>query len=153
MSLSAELEKFRANSKLFALLDDAGQRRLIEVAVTQSHQPGAVIIKQGDHGDAFFVVLKGSLDVVVDDMGKVCSVGKLAPGAVFGEIAALLGEARSATVTALTPVSLMRFEMPKVKGIIQDYPAVRQVLTKLGLKRSEDNLAELMKDDFTAPQE
>ena len=63
-------------------------------------------------------------------------------------IAALLGETRSATVKAVSAVSLMRFEMPKVTGIINDYPAVRQVLVKLALKRSEENLSEQMKHDF-----
>ncbi len=144
--MSPALEKFRAQSKLFCLLDEAGQQRLLDVAVTQTHPAGGVIVKQGEHGDAFYVVADGSLQVVVEDAGKSRPVAKLERGAFFGEIAALLGEARSATVTALTAVTLIRFEMPKVKGIIQDYPPVRQVLTKLALKRSEDNLAEAMKD-------
>jgi CRP-like cAMP-binding protein len=139
---SAALEKFRSQSKLFSLLDEKGQQRLLDVAGNESHPVGKAIVKQGDEGDAFYVVSEGTLQVDVD--GKV--VAKLEHGAFFGEIAALLGESRSATVTSATPVTLIRFEMPKVKGIIQDYPAVRQVLTKLALKRSEDNLAGQMKD-------
>ena len=48
----------------------------------------------------------------------------------------------------MTAVSLMRFEMPKVNGVINDYPAVRQVLVRLALKRGEDNLTEQMTHDF-----
>ena len=147
--MTAALEKFRAQSKLFSLLDEAGQQRLLAVAIDQSHPAGAVIVKQGEDGDAFFVVSEGTLEVVVEDAGKSRKVATLERGAFFGEIAALLGESRSATVTALTAVSLIQFQMPKVKDIIQDYPPVRQVLTKLALKRSEDNLAEAMKDFST----
>ena len=147
--MSPALEKFRAQSKLFTLLDEAGQERLLAVAIPQTHPAGAAIVTQGDAGDAVFVVSEGSLEVVVADQEKRRTVATLGRGAFFGEIAALLGESRSATVTAVTPVSLIRFEMPKVQGIIKDYPTVRQVLTKLALKRSEDNLAEAMKDFST----
>ena len=107
-------------------------------------------MKQGEAGSAFFVVTDGSLDVMVEDQGQRREVAKLGRGAFFGEIAALLGEPRSATVTAAEAVTLIRFEMPRVQGILRDYPAVRQVLTKLALKRSEENLAESMKDFTTA---
>jgi CRP-like cAMP-binding protein len=148
MPSTPELEKFRAQSKLFGLLDEAGQRRLMEVAQTQTHPAGGVAVKQGDEGDAFFIVSEGKLEVVIEEDGTARTIATLERGAFFGEMAALLGERRSATVKAVTPVSLIRFELPKVNGIINDYPAVRQVLVKLALKRSEENLTESMKHDF-----
>ena len=148
MASTPELEKFRAQSKLFGLLDEAGQLRLMAVALAEKHAAGGVVMKQGDPGDAFFVVTEGKLEVLVEEDGKTRSIATLERGAFFGEIAALLGEPRSATVKAQTPVALMRFEMPKVKGIISEYPAVRQVLVRLALKRGEDNLTEQMTHDF-----
>lgn len=148
MASTPELERFRAQSKLFGLLDEPGQLRLMAVALAEKHAIGAVVVKQGDAGDAFFVVTEGKLEVLVEEDGKTRPFATLERGAFFGEIAALLGETRSATVKALTPVALMRFEMPKVKGIISEYPAVRQVLVRLALKRGEDNLSEQMKHDF-----
>lgn len=150
MPTTPELERFRAQSKLFGLLDEAGQRRLMAVAQAEQHPAGGVVVKQGDPGQAFFIVTDGKLEVFVEDDGKQLPVASLEKGAFFGEIAALLGEARSATVRAATPVALLRFEMPKVTGVINDYPAVRQVLVKLALKRSEENLTESMKHDFEA---
>ncbi len=105
-------------------------------------------MKQGDAGDAFFIVSDGTLEVIVEDDGAPRTVATLERGAFFGEIAALLGELRSATVKAASPVTLIRFEMPKMNGIINDYPTVRQVLVKLALKRSEENLSESMRHDF-----
>ena len=148
MSKTPELEKFRAQSTLFGLLDEAGQRRLVAVAQVEQHAPGGVVVKQGDSGDAFFIVSDGKLEVLFEEDGKSRTIASLERGAFFGEMAALLGELRTATVKAMTPVSLLRFEMPRVKDIIHDYPAVRQVLVKLALKRGEDNLSEQMKHDF-----
>lgn len=144
-----ELEKFRAQSRLFALLDEQGQLRLMAVAKTELHTAGGMVVKQGEAGDAFFIVSEGKLEVLVEEDGKSRTISSLERGAFFGEIAALLGEPRSATVKAVTPVTLMRFEMPKVKDIITEYPTVRQVLVRLALKRGEENLTEQMEHDFT----
>jgi ATP-binding cassette, subfamily B, bacterial HlyB/CyaB len=146
---SPELEKFRAQSKLFGLLDEPGQLRLMKVVKTEQHAAGEVVVKQGDQGDAFFIVSDGKLEVFVEEDGKSRQIASLERGAFFGEIAALLGETRSATVKAASAVKLMRFEMQQVKDIISDYPTVRQVLVRLALKRGEDNLTEQMNHDFT----
>jgi CRP-like cAMP-binding protein len=148
MSTNPELEKFRAQSRLFGLLDEAGQKRLVAVAQVEKHDTGGVVVRQGDAGDAFFIVSDGKLEVVFEEDGQPRVIASLERGAFFGEMAALLGETRSATVKAVTPVSLLRFEMPQVKDVIHDYPAVRQVLVKLALKRGEENLSEQMKHDF-----
>lgn len=146
---SPELEKFRAQSRLFGLLDEPGQLRLLAAAKTETVAADAVVVKQGDAGDAFFMVSEGKLEVFVEEDGKSRQLATLEPGAFFGEIAALLGETRSATVKAASPVTLMRFEMPQVKGIIADYPAVRQVLVRLALKRGEENLSAELNQDFS----
>ena len=143
-----ELEKFRAQSKLFGLLDEPGQLRLMDAAKTEKHAAGTVVVKQGEAGDTFFIVTEGRLEVIVEDDGGARPIATLDRSAFFGEIGALLGEPRSATVKALTPVELMRFDMPAVKAIIDDYPAVRQVLVRLALKRGEENLTEQMNHDF-----
>lgn len=149
MPTTPELEKFRAQSKLFGLLDEPGQLRLMAVAKTEQHPAGSVVVRQGEAGDAFFIVTEGKLEVHVEEDGKSRQIATLEKGAFFGEMAALLGEPRSATVKAASAVSLMRFELPLVKGIINDYPTVRQVLVRLAVKRGEENLTEQMNHDFT----
>lgn len=61
------------------------------------------IVRQGEPGDAFYVVLTGQ--------GKVTSgrkfLGRVLPGDHFGEIAVLDGGPRSATVTSETPMTLL----------------------------------------------
>ena len=66
----------------------------------RSLQPGDDLARQGDPGDALFLVLDGILDVSVDG----AKVGDLGPGAVVGERAVLEHATRTATLTAVTPV-------------------------------------------------
>jgi len=60
---------------------------------------GEMLTKQGDAGDAVFLLLDGVLQVVVDD-NRLAEVGA---GAILGERAVLEGGRRTATLRAVTP--------------------------------------------------
>ena len=141
-------DALRSYSKLFVLLDEAGQERLLAEAVDESFPTGHVIVNEGELGDAFFLVLEGSLSVRIGGTDAGCEVAQLKHGNFFGEIAALLGESRSANVVCLAPTRLLRFGGPRISALLTGYPRVREMLVKLGLRRSEDNLQLLMEEDF-----
>ena len=62
---------------------------------------GAVLVREGEPGDTFVIVASGEVEVTVG--GK--PMDRLGPGAGFGEIALLRQSPRTATVTALSPVT------------------------------------------------
>jgi MFS family permease len=64
---------------------------------------GEVVIRQGDHGDRYFVVLDGSFDVIVDG----AHVGTLDASGSFGSVALLNDVARTATVVATSSADLL----------------------------------------------
>jgi CRP-like cAMP-binding protein len=81
---------------------------------------GDVVIAQGAVEQHLFVVVAGRLRV---HRGHE-TVIELGPGATVGELAALVPEARSASVTALEASRLLRIDKPLLDELLADRPAL-----------------------------
>ena len=85
---------------LFSDLDDKTVDSLSREFVERHFDAGAAIATEGVDGLNFFIVASGEAAVTVQGN----AVGTLGPGASFGEVALVDKSARSATVTATTPM-------------------------------------------------
>jgi CRP/FNR family transcriptional regulator, cyclic AMP receptor protein len=88
---------------LFHDLPKRHLKQLASLCDVAEYMPDAAIVKEGEPGDAFFVVLKGQAKVTVHNR----FVQRLLPGDHFGEIAVLDGGERTATVRSETPMQLV----------------------------------------------
>jgi CRP-like cAMP-binding protein len=135
-------------SKLFGLLDADGRKRLMAAAQRIRVAPDELVLREGEVPDAMFIVLQGELRVAAERLGgDSADMATLGPGDVFGEIGVLTGEPRTATVTAVDEVWVMRLGADEVRAVIRDHPEITGDLMRLGLKRSEATLAEVMRDE------
>ena len=66
-------------------------------------QPGQTLVRQGDEGERFYVVLSGLLEVTQEGRGNI---GLLRPGDYFGEVALAMRMPRTASVRAVTPATV-----------------------------------------------
>jgi ATP-binding cassette subfamily B protein len=62
--------------------------------------PGAAVVREGESGERFYVVLSGMFAVSQESMG---ARGLLQPGDYFGEVALAMHIPRTASVRAITP--------------------------------------------------
>jgi len=64
---------------------------------------GTSVVREGEPGERFYLVLEGELEVTQVGRGQR---GLIGPGDTFGEVALAMGVARTATVRALTDATL-----------------------------------------------
>lgn len=77
---------------------------LAEHADSVSQPAGAVVVREGDPGDALYVVLAGAFRVEVGDS----EVARLEPGDAFGELSLVDGRTRGASVSSEAGGELLR---------------------------------------------
>lgn len=85
---------------IFQNLHKDDRMRLYESMYQLEYQPNDVIVKQGEDGRNFYVVVEGALNVNIKKDGSPDIIKKLFPGDTFGEVALLHSVPRSATVSA-----------------------------------------------------
>ena len=88
---------------LLATLSGGTLARLAERMTREDIPAGAGVFDEGDDGDRFYVVLRGMLSVTQETRG---AQAVLRPGDYFGEVALAMHMPRTASVRALTPVTV-----------------------------------------------
>ena len=140
--MSDDLARF---SKLFGALEEPSRKKLMDLSHKAAFGAGAVICKEGDPGAEFYVVLKGKVKVSGDDLlGRSHELAVLGPGEFFGELAALTGQRRQATVVANEDCEVICFPPAAVTEVVKGSKPALEVLQKAGLYRTEDTMKKMM---------
>src|SRR5262245_6262346 len=99
--MAITIEARLRDAGLLAGMDERAADALLGRISVQTYEPGAFLVTEGEIGDAAFVLLEGSLQVLATQPdGSFIALSRLEAGALFGE-QALLGRAggrRAATV-------------------------------------------------------
>jgi EAL domain-containing protein (putative c-di-GMP-specific phosphodiesterase class I)/CRP-like cAMP-binding protein len=93
------------------------------------------VFQIGDSGESAFVIESGCVEVLVGTGGDMRRVAVLAEGAMFGEVALLDRQPRTATVRALVPTVLVRIDRTHVEELLQRSDPVIQYLLRILLER------------------
>lgn len=97
---------------------------------------GSVLWREGDPGEYAVFLLEGTLEVTHEPPeGERLLLRTMYPGAVVGEMAALDGQARSATVSARGPVRFLRIPAHRFRDFLHARPDVLEELFWLQLER------------------
>jgi CRP-like cAMP-binding protein len=100
---------------------------------------GDVICRQGEVADAFYLVRIGFVKITEEHPGGDLVLAYLGKGGYFGEIGLLTNGLRTATVTALDHVELVRIDGKDFHEMLRLYPAIKHDLTVVAHEREEQN--------------
>ncbi|HYX89570.1 MAG TPA: cyclic nucleotide-binding domain-containing protein [Gaiellaceae bacterium] len=113
------------------LFSQCSRRELAQIAGLADEidlRDGKVLIREGERGREFFVLLEGSAEVTKD--GR--RINTLGPGDFFGEIALVSQSPRTATVTTTSPVHTLVITDRSFRRLLDDQPEIqRKVLLAL----------------------
>ena len=126
-----------AKVSLFAGADRKELREIAKATTEMQVTEGTEFVRQGDSGREAFIIVTGHAQVTVDG-NEVATVG---PGDTVGEMALLDKGPRSATVTALEPMTLLVLDPREFKGLMLGVPTIAvKVATALAQRVRELDL-------------
>ena len=136
---TAELDRIRAanpispdssttipNSPLLSLLASTHRRELAKLIVEQQYEAGEIVFKEGDIGDALYIIRSGRVVVVKGNFNTPTVLGYRGMGEIVGEMALLENQPRSASIVAMENLSLLRISL-------EDFQRFLKTNTTLGL--------------------
>ena len=124
MGKKRELADLLADVKLFSHCSSRQRRAIARHAQIANLPEGVDLIKEGEPGDALFVILEG--EAVVYQGGT--EVSRSTTGAYFGEMAILDGAPRSATVVAVTDVQVAVIGIRMFRTMLREYSDLAEQL-------------------------
>ncbi|CAM9684782.1 unnamed protein product, partial [Phaeothamnion confervicola] len=142
MQLNDEVELLRKVS-LFSGIEPAKLKLLAFTSERLNFDKGQSLMRQGEMGDAAYLILSGEADVLTDTADGLVKVASIGRNGFVGEMAILRDQPRTATVTAATEVSTLRITKESFFQLIEDSPKIAIELMRILAQRLESTTMDL----------
>ncbi|MCX5869856.1 MAG: DUF4388 domain-containing protein [Deltaproteobacteria bacterium] len=122
----------------FKSIHDKDIKKVTQHFKINKHKAGDIVIRMGSPGGNFFIIVKGSVNVI----NKVgISISTLKQGDVFGEMSLICNDPVSATIQVCDPAVILYIDRKNFLKILDQYPAIQLYFTRLMAKRlSQSNM-------------
>jgi len=143
VNLESEMKIFRIrdileSSAMFRGLDGRTILLLVQTCTQHVFSPGDFVVRKGEIADCMYIVLRGTLAVLVSDDREEC-VRRMYEGDCFGEICFLKASVqRTAWVRADTFVVLMRLDKERFDSLLGEETDIRQQVLSGLVKRDQN---------------
>ncbi|MDH3741459.1 MAG: Crp/Fnr family transcriptional regulator [Hyphomicrobiales bacterium] len=121
MGLKDEVDLLR-RVPLFAQIEPAKLKLLAFTSQRMTYQPGQPFFRQGDSGDAAYVLISGEAQVLAETPDGEIPVATIGQNAIIGEIAILCDVPRTATVKASTKLEALKIDKEDFLRLIKEFP-------------------------------
>ncbi|WP_434446528.1 Crp/Fnr family transcriptional regulator [Lentzea sp. E54] len=126
----------RIDQSFWGMLDDTDRTALRAAATRVAFEPGSVICHQGDESKNVLVVSRGRVRVSRFTLsGEETVVAVRGPGEIIGELSAIDGRRRSATLTAVDPVAGMVISARALKRLCEEHPGITWAVLRVVVSR------------------
>jgi len=136
--------------EIFAGLSDDELLQVADLCKAVRAPAGAIIFNEGDEGAELFIIHEGSVRVMINTRtpdGTVApsTINMLYSGQCFGEMILLNSAARSATIAAASPTTLIVIREPDFRNLCESNPrigyrVIRNLAQDLAYKLRSSNL-------------
>ena len=128
-ALTIDKHAILGGNSLLRHLDPADRARLADYAKLARHEADAVIFQRGDNGEGMMAVVRGRVKIRNHSVdGKELVLNILKPGDVFGEIALIDGQPRTADAVAMETCDLLVLERRDFLPFLDKHPRVARRL-------------------------
>lgn len=158
LASSVKAEHVLQETTLFSALKPEETQPFASQFIVHDVKENEVVIRQGEPGSSMFVVAEGLFKVNIEDAEKhgTITVAKLVPGQYFGEMSLLVGEPRSATISAMTDSIVYEITKETMQRLFEAHPNLIQVLSGKMAERAVVNLQKkqaMLQKDIDANQQ
>jgi CRP/FNR family cyclic AMP-dependent transcriptional regulator len=139
MNLNEEVEILKG-VPIFAKMEPAKIKLLAFTGERMTFGAGQEVCHQGDLGDAMYVILGGTADVLIDTEKGQIRVAELKKNGFFGETAILLAAPRNATIKASESLLTLKISKDMFYSLVAEVPQMAiEVMRELALRVEETN--------------
>lgn len=107
---------------LFSKLDPPKLKLLAFSSTYQTFETGEPLFHEGDPADGAYIIEKGEVNVLTERDGLEVKVGTLGKHDLFGEMALILNESRSATIRATRQLKVLKIDADVFLRLVTENP-------------------------------
>lgn len=142
MLLKDEVEMLK-RVPIFSRIAPAKLKLLAFTSDRISYSAGQILFHQGDQGDAAYVVLSGTADILVDTPAGEIKVADVNINSIVGEIAILCDVSRTATVKATSKLEVLKISKEHFLKLLSDFPEMAVEIMRVLADRLNHTTSEL----------
>jgi CRP/FNR family transcriptional regulator len=134
---------------LFSDLSEHDLAQVAGVAIPRSFPKGARVFHEGDRSDVCYIVRSGEVRVTREHSdGRVIALATAGPGELFGELAMLDGQARSASVETLDDTELLALPARDMRRLLTEHPEITVKLVVALARRVRETNERVARQSF-----
>ena len=137
---------------IFCDLDPEAFDQLCRYAKHATLKRGSTIVSKGDPGNSLIAVISGTVKISISSPdGRTAILNLIGPGEIFGEVAVLDGQARTADATANTNCEIFVIDRRELLPFVRSQPALAMKFIELlcaRLRWTSDQVEQVILQDL-----